>query len=288
MAGGRRNPALCVGPLNDWFFEMPYGEQSTLLARCASSNPLASRLARNGLPLRQEVVDMLPRVFPAVCDVCLYVRVPDGRRKTLDSVHEALYSRTGRKLMAALARKLAHGNLSSGSVDLVSTCRSAECRSPFMHHSNSTAYLATTKWTRDTLSSIGPKLLAHVAEDSQREAIVELRRLGLGREHAAILADMLRCARCRTVRGLAGGSNRNAHLAQMGGVSVSSTFFKWIVRLHHQLRDRKAIAGAEIDLPGAETAVHHIATWKCDEPNATQLRKRPKGARCTAYSSPRS
>ncbi len=111
-------------------------------------------------------------------------------------------------------------------------------------------------------------------------ALGELQRLGLGLDNARILYDMLRCARCRTVRGLAGGSNRNPQLRGFGGISASSTFFKNIVRLHHQLRDRGVVNGSEIEgLPGGEKPVTRQGTyWTCDA-NGTKRH----AVRCIEY-----
>ena len=65
---------------------------------------IAARLTRSGLPLRRELVALVPRLFPNPCDVCIYVRLHDRRNKTLANLHEALYSWTGRRLVQLIDR----------------------------------------------------------------------------------------------------------------------------------------------------------------------------------------
>ena len=273
--------ALCVGPLNDWFFEKPFGSNSTLLGRCASAHPMARLLQRRGLSLRREVVELLPKLYTRPCDICMYVRLPD-KRKDLNSLHDALWSIDGRRLLSALARSwevASRSNATSPPVresglEIVSSCRSDACRHPFSHNSSSQGYLSVQKRTRDMVEGIGPTLLAVHDEQQQRAAVAKLQALGMGPENANILYDQLRCARCRETRGLAGemprGGKGNA------GFRVASSFYKTIERLNHQLHDRGAIPKgpkipgiAKLDFQGSKEA----STWVC----------KAQGRDCTEY-----
>ena len=260
-----KRPALCVGPLNDWLFESPFGHESTLIGRCSRSHPVAERLSRAGLPLRQAVVALLPRLFPRPCGACVYVRLPD-RRKDLSSLHDALFSRDGRRLLTVLGRALGQ-TVDDGGVELVSSCVSSECRNPLSHASGSTWYARTENATKEMLRRVGPRMLAPVAHGEQmRAALDALQGLGLGIENARILYDQLRCARCRAVRGMAGASNRDHRLKGMAGFRETSSFYKAIERFNHQLLDRGVTPrGAEI--PGlaglAPPRPRKEPTWKC-------------------------
>ena len=268
-----KRSAFCLGPLNDWFFEKPFGKDSTLVGRCKSSYPIAARLTRSGLPLRRELVALVPRLFPNPCDVCIYVRLHDRRNKTLANLHEALYSWTGRRLVQQLIDR--HRNdpkqVRAGGVELVSTCMTAECRNPLSTASTSRTYWAVTNLTRESFQTHGPAILARLPDDAQlRAGWAEMQRLGVSSDNQRTLYDQLRCARCRTIRGMSAGSNRNPNLRGKGGLSVRSTFFETIVHLHHQLRDRGIVTGEEVKkIIGAEveSAAPGYSYWKCDQDN---------------------
>ena len=269
VANDSKRSNLCVGPLNDYFFEKPYGVDSTLIGRCASSHPMASKLVRFGLPLRREVVDLIPKLFRRPCDVCIYVRLPDQRKELL-TLHDALYSLDGRQLFSALAQRW-KTSVRSGGVEVVSSCTSDLCREPLSHSTTSFFYNKTTDATKALMRRVGPKILAPLADVAEhRQAIDALQALGVGPENAHVLYDQLRCARCGTLRGLSAASMRNTRIHSKAGFRVSSTFYKAIVKLHNQLRERGAVTGRDMrDLIGAESMRQgKESTWKCFEDKA--------------------
>ena len=268
--------ALCVGPLNDWLFEMPFGVNSTLLGRCASSHPVARRLLRQGLPLRRDLIAMLPRLFPQPCNFCVYVRLPDGKRTLTDSLsalQDAIFSRDGQKLLGALSDD---GNVSirSGGLEIVSGCTTESCRQPFSHNSTSRAYLGMSDKTRLRLQHIGSRLLADRDVARERAAVYELQTLGLGLENARIIYDQLRCARCGALRGMAGVIPRGRHASIRAGFRTTSSFFQTIERMHHQLLDlgitapTPSIAGATRSAPRDV-----LPAWNCDVTAAGSCRE---------------
>ena len=282
-----KRQALCLGPLNDWFFEKPFGKDGTITGRCSSSYPLAKRLARQGLPLRQELIDLIPRLFPEPCDVCVYARLPDKMNKSLATLHEALYSISGRRFISELiakhlkepAKRDGH-YIRPGAFELVSSCTTPECRNPFQN-STSGMYQSVTKFTRQRLALLGPLLLAKPPDEARlRDGWEQLRSLGIGPDNQRTLYDQLRCARCRTIRGMAAGSNRDLKLKGRGGLSARSTFYETITLLHHQLRDRGVITGKEIKLSFSEEQKQFDHLWVCN--NALKGKER----QCHEYTKP--
>ena len=272
--------ALCVGPLNDWFFEKPFGSNSTLLGRCASAHPMARLLQRRGLSLRREVVELLPKLYTRPCDICMYVRLPD-KRKDLNSLHDALWSIDGRRLLSALARSwevASRSNATSPPVresglEIVSSA--ARTRAAILF-----AQLVVARVFERAKADAGHGggHWPDAACGARRAAAARRRGQAAGIGHGARECQHpLRPAAVRALpRDARPGGRDAARREGQRGSRVASSFYKTIERLNHQLHDRGAIPKgpkipgiAKLDFQGSKEA----STWVC----------KAQGRDCTEY-----
>ena len=263
LSGLPNRSAFCVGPLNDWFFDKPYGLGSTILGRCEAAHPLAKQLSHSGLPLRKEVVSLLPQLFPKPCDVCIYVRLSDGKND-LQRLQDGLYSRDGAKLLTSLAQDWNASKLYDGGLEVVSSCSSAECRDPFNVESPS-YHTKLNQTAPSLLQRIRPtKMMAVIKKEELERGVRLLRGLGLTKDNAYITYDQLRCARCSSIYGMAAGSNRNGHMNR-GGFRTTSSFFKTITRLHNQLEGQGKTSKPKAEIRRKQSNPSPWGTtWRCN------------------------
>ena len=271
--------SICVGPLNDWLFEKPHGSDSTILGRCSTSHPLARQLFRSGLPLRREVLRLVPQILPDACDVCIYARLPDNRR-TIVALQDALFSLEGRTLLAALAKAWNASHLRVGGLALVNSCGSSECEHPFSVESASTQFASTSNSTKKLLRDQQDNFLASTKREQREAGRQALQRLGIGIESARILYDQLRCARCANLFGLAAGSSRSAHLRGNAGYRETSSFFKTISHLHNQLKDHGVVSenpaatSESLMKKFSSSRIRTDRTWMCDGNRCKEMTRR--------------
>ena len=253
MLARRNRSTVCLGPINDFFFDMPYPNAGNILARCSSTHPLAARLHDGGLPLQPRLLSLIPKLFPEPCDACVYARLPDYAI-SLRSLQDAILSADGLKLTKAFTKSFRKGQIRTGGVEIVSSCASSQCRDLFAEGIHSRVErlpkLAGQGWHE--LKSVGPQMVRRYDAGRHASAIRELLELGLPKDHAHIFYDQLRCARCRRVYGLSSKQG-----ALRAGARNTSSFFRTIARLHHRLREQGAIgSGAQLDLLKPEQFYH--------------------------------
>ena len=230
---GGESPPICLGPLNDWFFE---AGMENPLERCAKTHGLARRLIVRGLPLHPRALQLLTDVIGrsrVPCSRCLYVRLMD-RNATPGALVERLAAAAGAGILPTSVNVANRGASDMvGDIELVSNCAPWD------------RCLAAVEQAGGQIRQVRSWLIAH---EAPREVEAVSRSLRIPQGFAALVWDQLRCARCSEILPIDWHQpSRRDQLhtdryqkvrARHGVESSSSSFFQMMLRMHHFLWER--------------------------------------------------
>jgi hypothetical protein len=252
--------AVCLGPLNDWFFNA-HLRPDTPLARCAANHPLARQLDERGLPLQEDALRGFSASIAATspgaaeCAACLYLRMPDAdptaQRLTRELSARGHRRDSGGGAASWLERFLRQstdqflgrsgGRGASHVVELVTNC------SPW-HECALALKRAFPRIFPTSRASSGVNTTVGMIPDPARAARSFAAHLAVSLELGSQIFDQLRCARCERLvpldlnaifRGSAAGQDvarsATAGARRDGEASSTSAFFQTATRMHRQL-----------------------------------------------------